>query len=61
MSTGRPREEIARPQHVAIRDNIVRCRHRSCYFERGPFATRDMAALEANRHYLENHARKAQS
>lgn len=55
--SGRPKETVERPKHVAIRDQIVRCRHAGCHHQAGPFHTRDEAARAARAHWLAAHSR----
>lgn len=57
MSRGRPPAEVSRPKHVAIRENIVACRHVNCHHIAGPFPSRDATALAAQQHWARTHAK----
>lgn len=54
---GRPREELRRPKHVAIKDGLVSCRHRGCHHQEGPYLDRDEAVRAAIAHQETRHTK----
>jgi hypothetical protein len=54
---GRPPADVPRPHRIAIRDNLVQCRHINCNHVAGPYPNRDETALAALKHYEARHQR----
>ncbi len=59
VAVTRPALAVRRPERIAIRDQIVRCYYRSCWYVSGPYLCRDDTAEAARAHYLGVHAKSA--
>ena len=53
----RPIELLRRPDKISLRQGIVTCHYRSCFYSSGPYLSRDDAVLAAQAHYEGCHYR----